>query len=150
MNDVPDFETAVASFRWFLAKEGHSSPIVWVFRDDIWKRSPDDVVIKLPRQKENLALAEKVFAEGRDRGLVELHAIASVSDKVAATVWFPEVARDEVQGWERGLKLSIARPLPPAKSAGALRWLYFRRQPKFRLYQEYEVHIGTKSWAAAH
>jgi len=37
----------------------------------------------------------KVFAEGRNKGLVEVHAIARIEDKVAATVWFPKFAGEE-------------------------------------------------------
>lgn len=54
-----------------------------------------------------------------------------------------------VQGWNRGMKLSIADPLPNAKSVGVLKWLCFRLQPKFRHYQRWEVGVGTKAWAAA-
>ena len=149
MNDIPDFKDAVASFEHFLAEEGHPSQILWVFREDIWRRSSSDVVFRFPSQIENLALAQRVFAEGRKKGLVDVHAIASVDDKVVATVWFPKFAHEEIQGWNRGMKLSIADPLPNAKSVGGLKWLCFRLQPKFRHYQRWEVGVGTKAWAAA-
>ena len=93
VNEIPDFEDAVAFFRHFLTKEGLPSTILWVFREDIWKRSPIDVVLRSPSQIKNLELAKKVFAEGRKKGLVDVHAIASVDDKVAATVWFPKIHR---------------------------------------------------------
>jgi len=149
MNDIPEFEDAVASFRHFLAEQGHPSTIFWVFREDIWRRSHIDVVLRFPSQIRNLALAKKVFAEGREKGLVDIHAIASVDDKVAATVWFPKFTDEEIQGWNSGMKLSIADPLPSAKSVGRLRWLCFRLQPKFRHYQRCESGVGTKAWAAA-
>jgi hypothetical protein len=148
MNDIPDFEDAVASFRHFLAKEGHPSKILWVFREDIWKRS-DDVVFRSPSQIKSLALARKVFGEGRRKGLVDVHAIATIDDTVLATVWFPKFADEEIQGWNRGMKLSIADPLPSAKSVGGLRWLAFRLQPKFRHYQRCELWVGRRAWAAA-
>ena len=149
MNDIPDFEDAVASFRHLLAEEGLPSTIFWVFREDIWKRSPIDVALRFPSQIRSLALAKKVFAEGRKKGLVDIHAIASIDDKVAATVWFPKFTGEEIQGWNRGMKLSIADPLPNAKSVGRLTWLCFRLQPKFRHYQRCELRVGTKAWAAA-
>jgi len=149
MHDIPEFEDAVASFRHFLAEQGHPSTIFWVFREDIWRRSPIDVVLRFPSQIRNLALAKKVFAEGREKGLVDIHAIASVDDKVAATVWFPKFTDEEIQGWNSVMKLSIADPLPSAKSVGRLRWLCFRLQPKFRHYQRCESGVGTKAWAAA-
>ena len=149
MNNIPEFEDAVALFRHFLAEQGHPSTIFWVFREDIWKRSPIDVVRRFPSQTRNLALAKKVFAEGREKGLVDIHAIASVDDKVAATVWFPRSTDEEIQGWNSGMKLSIADPLPDAKTVGRLRWLCFRLQPEFRHYQRSEFGVGTKAWAAA-
>jgi len=147
MNDIPEFEDVVALFRHFLADQGHPSTIFWVFREDIWKRSPIDVVLRFPSQIRNLALAKKVFAEGREKGLVDIHAIASVDDKAAATVWFPKFTGEEIQGWNSGMKLSIADPLPSAKSVGRLKWLGFRLQPRFRHYQRSEFGIGTKAWA---
>ena len=149
MNEIPDFENAVASFRHVLAQAGHPSNILWVFREDIWKRSHGDVVLRFPSQKKNLALAKKVFGEGRKKGLVDVHAIASVDDRVAATVWFPKFTNEEIQGWDRGMKLSIADPLPSAKAVGALRWLCFRLHPRFRHYQRFDLWVGTKEWAAA-
>src|SRR5688500_18798614 len=142
MNDIPEFEDAVPFFRYFLAEEDLPSTIFWVFREDIWKRSPIDVVLRFPSQIRNLALAKKVFAEGRKKGLVDIHAIASVDDKVAATVWFPKFTDEEIQGWNSGMKLSIADPLPSAKSVGRLRWLCFRLQPRFRHYQRCELGVG--------
>ena len=62
MNDIPPFEDAVAAFEHFLREKGHPSEILWVFREDIWKRSPGDVVLRFPSQVKNLALAKKVFA----------------------------------------------------------------------------------------
>jgi len=149
MNKIPPFEDAVALFRQFLAQEGCPSEILWVFREDIWKRSPGDVVLRVPSQESNLALAKKVFEEGRRKGLVEVHAISTIEDKVAATVWFPKFTGEEIQGWNRGMKLSKANPLPEAKCLGKSRWLAVRLQPQFRHYQRCEVCVGTKAWAAA-
>ena len=88
MNEIPDFESAVASLRRFLEEQGHPSGMLWVFREDIWKRASDDVVLKFPSQAKNLALAKKVFDEGRRKGLVNVHAIATVDDQVAARFGF--------------------------------------------------------------
>jgi len=102
MNDIPNFEEAIASFRSFLAEQGHPADIFWVFREDIWKRSPTNVALRFPSQTKNFGLVKKVFEEGRGKGLVDIHAIAAVGDKVAATVWFPKFKEDEIQGWDRG------------------------------------------------
>ena len=148
MPRIIDFDDALDSFRRFLREEGHSTNILWVFREDIWKQPPARVVLTLPSQKKNLALSRKVFEEGRGKGLVEIHAIASVGDEVAATVWFPKFTGEEVQGWSGGLKLSIARPLPEGEVVGHLRWSWFRLRPQFRHYQRVETSVGTKTWAA--
>ena len=149
MSEIPHFEDAVALFRQFLEEQGCPSQIFWVFREDIWQRSSSDVVLRFPSQRRNLALARKVFDEGRRKGLVEVRAIATVDEKVAATVWFPKFTDEEIQGWKHGMKLSRADPLPAAKSVGGIRWLSVRLQPKFRHYQRCGLWVGTKAWAAA-
>jgi hypothetical protein len=149
MNDIPSFDDALASFRRFLAEQGHAADILWVFREDIWKRSPTNVLLRFPSQTTNLVLAQKVFQEGRRKGLVDVHAIATIGDKVAATVWFPKFPDEEIQGWDCGLKLSISEPLPKAEIVGQLRWFLFHLKPQFRNYQRFELLVGTKAWAAA-
>ena len=62
MNDIPSFEDAVTSFKHFLTEQGHPCKLLWVFREDIWKRSPNDVVLRFPSQIKNLVLAKK-FSE---------------------------------------------------------------------------------------
>lgn len=148
MNDIPTFEDAVASFTRFLNESGNPTNIFWVFREDVWKRSPTDVAIRLPSQPENLALAKKVFDEGRDKGLVDIRAFATVDNRVAATIWFPKFPGEEIQGWDCGMKLSIAEPLPCAKIVSSIQWLLFRFLPRFRHYQRLELWVGTKPWAA--
>lgn len=149
MNDIPNFESALESFRRFLVASGHAADIFWVFREDIWKRSPTDVVLRFPSQNRNLDLARKVFDDGRKKGLVDMHAIATVGNKAAATVWFPKFPDEEIQGWACNMKLSIADPLPRAEIVGRLRWLFFHLLPRFRHYQRAELWVGTKTWAAA-
>lgn len=149
MNNVATFENTVESFRGFLAEQGHPTNIFWVFREDIWRRSTDSLELRFPSQKRNLVLAQKVFNEGQMKGLVSVHAIAKVGDMVAATVWFPKFEGEEVQGWDCGIKLTIAEPLPIANLVGPLRWLWFRLKPQYRHYQRFECLVGTKAWAEA-
>src|SRR5690349_670069 len=122
MNDIPEFEDALSSFRKFLTDNDHPAEIVWIFLDDLWKRSVTEVFVRVPSQPENFALAKKVFNEGRRKGLVDVHAIAIVGDAVAATVWFPRTSNDEIQGWARGMKLTISKPLLRASVFGSFRW----------------------------
>ena len=149
MNDIPDFAEALTQFRHLLGEEGYPSDLFWVFRDDVWKLSPTEVWTKYPPSRQNIRLAEKVFAEGREKGLVEIHAVAVASGRIAATVWFPKYEHEEVQGWNRGMKLSISEPLPRAKTIGALSWSLLGCLPRFRQYQKSDVFIGTIAWAAA-
>ena len=149
MNEIPNFENALESFRRFLVEQGHPTNVFWVFREDIWKRSPTSVALRFPSQRKSIGLIKKVFEEGRKKGVVDIHAIATVGDKVAATVWFPKFKEEEIQGWDSGMKLSIASPLPSAEVVGQLRWMWFGLQPQFRNYQRVEPWVGTKAWAAA-
>ena len=149
MKDIPEFEDALSSFRQFLTDNGHPSEIVWVFRDDLWKRSVTEVFVRIPSQPESLALAKKVFNEGRRKGFVDVHAVAIADNTVVATVWFPRTEDDEIQGWNRGMKLSISEPLLRAKTFGVFRWWLFSFLPRFRHDQRWELIIGTKEWAAA-
>ena len=149
MNDIPEFEDAVSSFRQFLTDNGHPSEIVWIFLDDLWKRSVTEVFVRIPSQPKSLALAKKVFNEGRKKGLVDVHAVAVADSHVAATVWFPRTEDDEIQGWNRGMKLTISEPLLRAKTFGSFRWWLFSFLPRFRHYQTWERVIGTRAWAGA-
>lgn len=146
--ELATFEDTLKSFRLFLAEQGHPTNIFWVFRDDLWQR-PASLELRLASQKKNLLLAQKVFDEGQRKGLVEIQAIATTGDAVAASAWFPKFKGEEVQGWERGIKLSIAQPLPTANLVGPLRWLSFRLRPQFRHYQHFDGLVRTKAWAAA-
>lgn len=149
MNDIPDFGEAFEQFRRFLANRGQVNDVFWVFRDDIRKSSPTEMQVRYPPSSENVALAGKVYSEGRERGLIEINALATVRREIAATVWFPKYPHEEIQGWSCGLKLTITEPLPLAKAAGSIRWKLMGFSPSFRRYQRDEFFIGTKAWAAA-
>jgi len=149
MRDIPEFEDALSSFRQLLTDHGHPSEIVWVFREDLWKRSATEVFVRIPSQPRSLALARKVFNEGRRKGLVDLHAVAVADNTVATTVWFPRTEGDKIQGWNRGITLTVSEPLLRAKTFGLFRWWLFSFLPGFRHYQKHELIIGTRNWAAA-
>lgn len=149
MSGIPEFQVAISDFRRFLVKEGHLDELVWVFRDDLWFSGPDNVLMRHPPPPENKCLAWKVYSEGRERGLVEIKAVATASGHVATTVWFPKFPEEEVQGWSQGLKLVIRRPLPAAKVIGGLRWRVVGYLPSYRWYQRHECFIGSRRWAVA-
>ena len=149
MNEIPEFQVAISDLRRFLAEQGHADELVWVFRDDLWFRGPERVLMRYPPPAGNKLLAEKVYAAGREQGLVEVAAVATANDHVAATVWFPKFEEEEVQGWSQGLKLAIRQPLPTAKVIGSLRWRGVRHLSGYRWYQRHECTIGSRRWAAA-
>jgi hypothetical protein len=151
MNEIPDFQRALSDFRRFLLDERHPEELIWVFRDDLWSRRRDLLLVRYPTPAENQHLAEKVYAEGRERGLVEVNAIAASSRHIFATVWFPKYPEEEVQGWSHGLKLTIRQPLPAAKEVSALKWLVVKRLSSYQRYQrdEFHVGIGTRRLASA-
>lgn len=149
MNDIPDFETALGDFRRFLAVQGHPDKLCWVFSDDLWTRGPADVLLRFPPPRANLVLAKKVYDEGRERGLIQMLAVATACDHVAATVWYPKHPEEEVQGWSQGLRLSISQPLPPAKLVNRVAWLFVRLTPEYRRYQRSTFSIGSRRWADA-
>jgi hypothetical protein len=149
MSDIPHFAEAVEEFRRFLSKEVHYDEVFWVFRDDVFRLSADNLRVRYPTPSVNLSLARKVFLEGRQRGLVEITAIATAARKVAATVWYPKYEHEEIQSWSQGMKLSISQPLPDAKTVGVVRWQLLNLLPSFRRYQRMAFFIGTRKWAAA-
>jgi hypothetical protein len=59
MFEFSTFEEAVASLRRFLNENGHPTDLFWVFRDDVWKRSPTDVLLKYAVPRGNTVLAQK-------------------------------------------------------------------------------------------
>jgi len=149
MNDIPDFSEAFRQFRRFLAENGHPDEVFWVFREDLWQLSINRVLVKYPTRPENITLAQKVFAEGRARGLVEITAVAETADRVAASVWFPKYPNEEVQGWACGMRMTIRQPLPSARVLASRYWWVLRLFPRFRHYQRFASFIGTRGWAAA-
>ena len=127
--DYPDFESAAARFREFLAAQGWPATVAWVL--------PGDVIIrrgKLFVRSESVqgaeGVARHVYVEGARRQLgVCLEAICSSSDRSFARVARP-VSEDAASRllFPDGLKLSI----PASKSAvkvvsGWWRWWWLKR-----------------------
>jgi hypothetical protein len=149
VNDIPDFAEALLRFRRFLAENGHPTDLLWIFREDLYPWSLTQVLVRYPPAPENGHLAQKVFAEARQRGLVEIKAVAVANNKVAATIWFPMHPNEEVQGWERGMKLVILQPILRARLVGGWQWRLLRFLPLYRRTWAGEGFIGTRAWAAA-
>ncbi len=154
MPEIPEFAEAVIRFQALLRSEGAPTRIVWAFRDDLWQRGQGRVgqgrvFVLSPVTERSHELAEKVFGEGRAKGLVEIAAVAQDVECTLATVWYPKYDHEEVQGWSQNLKLSIRRPLPRVTQISPTLWKLVRWLPGFRRYQESAFWIGTRKWAAA-
>lgn len=149
MPEIPEFSEAVRDFQSFLGREGVATRLVWVFRDDLWQRGQTRVLVRWPEPNRTRQLMEKVFTEGRAKGLVEIVALAQTADWIVATVWYPKYESEEVQGWSRNMKLSIRHPLPRATQVPPTLWNALTWLPAFRRYQRTAFGIGTRKWAAS-
>ena len=149
MPEIPEFSEAAREFQSFLAREGVATRLVWVFRDDLWQHGQTRVLVRWPEPDQTRRLMEKVFAEGRAKGLVEIVALAQTADWIVATVWYPKYESEEVQGWRQNMKLSIRQPLPRAVRVAPVLWNAFAWLPSFRRYQRTAFGVGTREWAAS-
>ena len=123
------------------------STIRWVLRNEIVVRYRKPILAG-PASQDGAGLIEKVFEEGRAKGLVEIYVLGVSANSVLATVWYPKLDTDEVQGWDRGFKLSLSDPLPRARVLPWALWAVVRRTPLYRRYQKNAHFIGTREWAA--
>lgn len=149
MVEIPIFEEAANDLRRLLRRLGHTDKLCWVFRDDLWLLSPSRGYIRLPLPDCNEVLAQAAYAQGVERGLVRVLAVGEIAGKVAATVWFPKNREEEVQGWDRGLKVSVQTPLVKLAGMGSVLWALVSSLPAFRRYQRLCMSIGTRAWAGA-
>ena len=80
---------------------------------------------------------------------MEVAAVASSDHLTAATVWFPRTAAAEVQGWDRGMKLSLIQPLPIADPITFwFTWKMVQCSSVYRRYQGRRAFVGTRAWAS--
>lgn len=68
MPSIPEFAEAVTQFQAFLRSEGVPTRIVWAFRDDVWQRGLERVLVRSPVSHENHELVEKVFRRRKGQG----------------------------------------------------------------------------------
>jgi len=151
MTDIPEFSEALASFERFLIQNSLPTAVRWVFRDDTWFPAYDRLIVRSWIDPDNARLAEKVYGEGRAKGLVQVEAVGRTPTHTLATVWFPKFPAQEVQGWDRGLKILIRLPCPIVRGVGRFPWTVLSWFPSFRRYQRSNLFasIGSKRWAAA-
>jgi hypothetical protein len=134
----------------FLGSEGKSDTIVWVFKDDLFLSDPETAFVRHPLPSETDTLAEKVYNEGRRKGLVELSAIAASPNQTFVSIWYPRSEDEEIDGWDTGVKMSISDPLANAVLVTSrLEWWFWRKLPPYRRYQKDALWIGSRAWARA-
>ena len=63
-----EFQVAIADFRRFFIEQGYADELTWVFRDDLWLRGPDDVLMRYPPPLGNVPLAKREAQALRARG----------------------------------------------------------------------------------
>jgi hypothetical protein len=148
VTEIPEWPEAEAAFREFLVGQGYAGRVRWVFRDEIYEPNADRL-IAAPRRAGTTELVIKVFSEGRAKGLVEMAGLAQSGDRTLATVWFPKYPGEEVQGWTRGMKLTVRNPLARASIVSTFRWAVSTLLPCYRRYQAAATFIGSRKWAAA-
>ena len=95
------------------------------------------------------SLAEKVFAEGREKGLVDIHAVAVAAGQIAATVWFPKYAARRGSGLESRNETFYFGASATRKNNWCSALVVTRVSAGFRQYQKEDMFIGTIAWAAA-
>ncbi|MGO9271035.1 MAG: hypothetical protein ACLQOO_12395 [Terriglobia bacterium] len=149
MSDIPEWIEALERFRALLSSKGNPAKLYWVFREDVCVKRQATMLVRWPLPLANESLAESVFEAGRTEGLVSISAVGRLGDCVVATVWYPRVPNEKVQGWNRGLKLEISTPLATATRVPHFIWTFFEHTPWYRRYQEHAVFIGTRKWATA-
>jgi hypothetical protein len=150
MTEFPTFESASDQLRSFLLEQQHPGKLHWVFRDDLFLLSHEVAVVHYPPPLDNITLAEKVYAEGRNKGLVEVSAVAVTKAETFVSVWYPRSEEDEVQGWDTGVKMSIPTPLARARlTKNEFMWKFWQLTPAYRHYQSTASFIGSRAWAAA-
>ena len=149
MSEIPEWAEAVEAFRRFLEACGQPKEVRWVFRDDLYQPQLSLVFVRADLPDENAVLAAKVFGEGREKGLVELAGLAGSSTAVLATAWYPKLDGEEVQGWNRGMKLSLRNPLPRASSVSRMGWAFRKWTRAYRRFQRDACFLGSREWAAA-
>lgn len=128
-HELPPFDTAIDSFRDFVADQNQSANLRWIFREDIvelgWQ-----TYIRLPLTADE-EMVRQLYTEGLERGYgVNLHAYCFLREQTFCYIWLP---KDEVDADYRmlaGLKFSMsATPERRKKAIGVgsgLRWRWLR------------------------
>ena len=142
MDEIPSFREGVERFQQFLRTRGYDGAVVWTFREDFYSTSSSRTWIRWPLPDTNAIVASRCFDAGRATGLVEIAALFRVGTSLAATVFSP--TPDEIQGWNRGFKLSVRSPLAEAaRVPNGILWALHRHRPAYAHFQKRETIVHS-------
>ena len=145
MEEFPSFEEAVEQFKAFIGKQGHPTQLNWVFRDDLYV-TRNTVFIVSPLPSNNRQTAQTAYNNGVAMGQVEIRAMAGIQGGMAATIWYPTFEANRPEGWDHGLRFSIAEPLREAQEVGkGWRWNLRKYTPAFRRFHRFPHHSILKT-----
>jgi len=125
---MPVFGEAVRQFGGFLAGQGRSSDLLWVFREDVCWRN-QQLLVKIPAPEENARHVESLYNLGVNRGLgVRLDVLCLLGSHPCCYVWLPSDEEDASYAMLSGLKLSVpTEPMVAQAVESALLWRVYKR-----------------------
>jgi hypothetical protein len=84
------FQAAVERFKEFLSAQGHSTDLLWIFREDVLTHKRR-VFLRWPLPQANERYAETHYEAGRDRGLgLKLEVFCWAAERACCYVLVPE------------------------------------------------------------
>lgn len=126
MSDTPPYDVALAGFLRFLAEQGFSTELEWVFREDV-TNCRSRYWVRVPVPETNAALARQYYEEGRRGGLgVTLEVLCRIANRSVCFVWWPKNAQEASYAMQGPLKLKV--PMEPTYAIPVRgRWLWAAR-----------------------
>jgi hypothetical protein len=145
-NALPSFDDAVERLYMMLAPrvDGFFRPdLLWLTREDFYEVRPGWVYYS-PRPSCTAAMFRQYYEVGRARGMVALNALFHARGNLACTIWFPSTPHDAMQGWNGGLRISIAMPLGIGNAVRTdLRWKLHTCMPQYRRFTAFNTRVPT-------
>jgi hypothetical protein len=120
------FADAVQQFRSFLAKQGHTEPLLWNTPSDLLLRSGELLV----RPSENSETdSQRLFAEAETAGFgVALEAVAKLDHSICCFVFKPANAQDAGDHFVGPpLTMKVRQELKVGREAGPIEWWLIQR-----------------------
>lgn len=130
MTAPADFEDAVKQFEEFLRKEGETSPIVWVWPEDVLATGKRYLYGRIPVSEGNQARVAVIYDQAVREGLgVRFSTLCQLPDATCCYVWGSrEDHRREPQSWPlHGLMMSVKKDtnrIPGKPLGNGLRWAW--------------------------